>query len=69
MRTKTDGQGTMLSMLIAREFGFTFNLIEEELMKVLSKVNEKRKNVHYLNSKAAMELHGTTKKMQRMKMN
>ena len=58
----------MFSLLVSREFGFAFNLTEEELMKVLAKVNEKRKNVHRLNIKATMELHGMTEKTLSVKM-
>ena len=62
MRTKTDGQGIMVSLLFSREFGFTFNLTEEELIKLLAKVNEKMKNTHYVNVKASIELHGRNEK-------
>lgn len=31
IRPKTDGMGIMVSLLIIREFGFTFNLMEENL--------------------------------------
>ena len=62
VRTKTEGTGIMVSLLITREFGFTFNLTNAMLQEVLVVVNKNRKNTHYLNTKAAMELHGATEK-------
>ena len=52
----------MVSLMMAREFGFAFNLTDKMLQEVLAIVNENRKNAHHLNTKAAMELHGTTEK-------
>ena len=52
----------MVSIMITREFGFAFNLIDKMLQEALVIVNKNRKNVHYLNTKAAMELHGATEK-------
>ena len=62
IRPKTDGMGIMISLLITREFGWTFNLTEDNLKEVLVIVNKKRNGQHYLNRKAAVELYGTTEK-------
>ena len=59
---KTEGKGIMVSLLIGREFGFTFNLTKEEIDKVLVAANNKRNKTHYLNTKAAMELCVTEEK-------
>ena len=61
-RNKTEGIGVMISLCITREFGWNFNLNEEELKKVLSKVNAKRENEHYLNIDAAITLFGSSEK-------
>ena len=55
----------MVSLLITREFGFAFNLTDKMLQEVLVIVNKNRNNAHYLNTKAAMELCGTTEKIQK----
>lgn len=61
-RNKTEGMGAMTSLCITREFGWNFNLNEEELEKVLSKVNAKRKNEHCLNVDAAIALFSSSEK-------
>jgi len=52
----------MVSLLITREFSFIFNLVEEEINKVLVIVNKKWSKIHYLNTKATIKLHSTTEK-------
>ena len=42
---KTEGMGTMVSLFITREFGFTFNLTEENLKEVLTIVSKKIKEL------------------------
>ena len=43
LRTKTEGTGIMVSLLITREFGFAFNLTKDMLEELLVVVNENRK--------------------------
>ena len=38
-RNKTEGLGTMASLLMSRDFRFDFNLREEHMIKVLKSVN------------------------------
>ena len=64
---KTEGRRIMVSLFITREFGFTFNLTEENLKEVLVIVNQKKKGTHCLNRKAAIELYGTAEKTVRKK--
>ena len=52
----------MISILISREFGWTFGLKEEELVKVLIKINENRHNQHYINTKAVKAVYNETLK-------
>ena len=61
-RSKTDGIGIMISLVIAREFGCTFGLKEEELKEALKSCNEKRKKIHCRNTKAAIELCRSSEK-------
>jgi len=52
----------MISLIITRKFGWTFDLKEEKLKEVLRICNNNRKNIHYLNTKASMKLYEYTKK-------
>ena len=57
---KTEGLGVILSLLTSREFGFTFNLIDEQWGMILSETNKKRKNQHCLNEDAGTKVLGTS---------
>ncbi len=51
----------MISALVSRSFGIGLKLTEEELLKV----NERRTSEkwgHYMETRAAMEIYGSTKK-------
>ena len=61
-RNKTEGLGIMISILISREFGWTFGLKDKELARVLKKVNENHNKQHYVNTKAANAVHNSTLK-------
>ena len=50
-RNKTEGQGTMMSLLMSREFRFDFNLSEEQKFEVLKVANCKRKCEENTNKK------------------
>jgi len=53
----------MISVLISREFSWTFELSKIELEKVLVAVNNKRRNAKYLNPKAAIAVLRTDVKI------
>ena len=58
---KIDRYSQMVSAFVSRSFGVGLELSEEELMKV----NERRSSEEwgeYIEKKAAMEIHGSTKK-------
>ena len=42
-RIKTEGLGSMVSLLVSREFVWTFGFTDDKLEKLLEVVNEKRK--------------------------
>jgi len=58
---KTDGYSQMVSAFVSRSFGVGIKVNEEDLFKI----NERRKSEkwgHYIDEKAAMEIHGSIKK-------
>jgi hypothetical protein len=54
---KDDGQGVMISAFQSREFGFGFDLNQQQL----ALINSYRKEKDYADEKAAIKLRGTTK--------
>ena len=56
-----DDQGIMILLIIACKFRFTFNLVEEEVAKVLAKVNKERENARCFSAIADKQLHRTIK--------
>ena len=56
------GLGAMVSLLISREFHFNFNSTKIQFDKVLEAANNKRDRTKYLNSKAAIAVHGSNDK-------
>ena len=59
---KSNGMGIMISAFQSREFGFGYDLTDEELKEALKKANELRKGQEYEGKSAAMKVHGTTRK-------
>ena len=58
---KTDGYSQMVSAFVSRSFGVSIKKNEEDLFKI----NKRRKSEkwgHYIDEKAAMEIHGSIKK-------
>jgi hypothetical protein len=54
---KDDGQGVMISAFQSREFGFGFDLNQQQL----ALINSYRKEKDYADEKAAIKLRGTKK--------
>ena len=61
-RNKTEGIGIVVSLLISREFRWTFGLNDGQLKKVLASVNNNRKYNIYHNPKVAMVALGANEK-------
>jgi hypothetical protein len=58
MMPKDEGLGEMISAFVSREFGYSYELTQEELKKV----NEYRKNKRYQDEKAAVMVLGSAEK-------
>ena len=56
-RNKTEGLGTMVSLIIAREFRFDFCLTPEKMSRALELVNLKRRGTEYCNKRAVLAVY------------
>ena len=61
-RNKTEGLGTIVSLLTSREFHFHFNLTKMQFDEALEAVNKKREGAKCKNSKAAIAARGSDDK-------